>query len=120
MITIARTFREPRPSRQPQDLLRQIADSIQVTPCDRDWPPGDLGCLTARRHPTGWYISARSRPDLGVDEGMLFQQFVTQRTWSLLAEGPAPGMWLPGEREDEWQTFSTSPELSRPQASLVE
>lgn len=79
MITVPAS-RAPLASALSNDLVERIAQSMEVMPCDRDWPPGDIGFVTASRHPTGWFISARCRHDLRDDEREMFQVFVAERT----------------------------------------
>ena len=89
-------------------LNHWLARSVQPVPSQQAWAPDDVGVVSARRQPTGWFISARCRPNLSGDEQSMFAEFVHLRVLDLLEVGPRPGSWLPGDAEDEWQTFSVA------------
>ncbi len=81
-----------------------LARSIQVTPADHPLPPNCQGVITVRRHPTGWFISARHAPELTESDRADFEQFVMVRSYLLFKEGPRPHLW---ERADDgsWRTY---------------
>lgn len=84
----------PSSSAMTPEAAWQLAEGIQVTPADGDYGH-HLGAVTARPHPTGWFISARARPDLSDIESEQFRSFVVLRTYLLLTQGPQPQVWEP-------------------------
>ncbi len=64
---------------------------------------GTLGAVTARRHPTGWFIVARHRPDMSSAEVADFGHFVCVRVYLLLRYGPGPDTWAPDRSSDQWR-----------------
>lgn len=77
------------------DETWELAQSIQPTPAGETLPPGRNGVVIARPHPTGWFVSARYRPDLAVDDLEDFAVFAQVRTYLLLADGPRELTWEP-------------------------
>jgi hypothetical protein len=66
-----------------------------------------LGVVEARAHPTGWFISASFQDGLDRDDIALFKEFVTQRVYVLLHDGPRFDTWIP-RANDEWLAFCTA------------
>lgn len=52
-----------------------------------------LGLVVARRHPTGWFLSARCRPGLAPVDHQNLREFITVRVYLLLRGGPTTGSW---------------------------
>lgn len=79
-----------------------------------------LGAVTARPHPTGWFISARHRPDASAQEIADFSHFVTVRVYLLLRYGPEAATWEPDPSSGQWraelaaETPPQSPDISDP------
>ncbi len=63
-----------------------------------------VGEVTARRHPTGWFISATRRAGMSTEDAEHFGHFVTVRVYLLLRWGPARGTWSFDGMHDEWHT----------------
>lgn len=59
--------------------------------CSRD--NAMLGLVSARRHPTGWFVSAQLRPGAPPDDVVDFRHFITVRVYLLLRYGPQVGVW---------------------------
>ena len=74
------------------ELAWQIAGDVQLTRTEEDLHRY-LGRVTARPHPTGWFISARCRTDLSPQETAELREVVVLRTYLLLTRGPQPGVW---------------------------
>lgn len=62
-----------------------------------------VGLVEARRHPTGWFVSARYRRGTPSEEVLNFRHFVTVRVYLLLRLGPHVGVWDQDELGDVWQ-----------------
>lgn len=71
----------------------RLAESMQLTPAAVELPPEHHGVVTARSHPTGWFVSARYRPGLDAGELQDFAEFVRVRTYLLLEKGPQDSVW---------------------------
>jgi hypothetical protein len=82
----------------------ELARSIQITPAREPLPPSHQGVIVARRHPTGWFISARHAPELNDTERADFEQFVMVRAYLLLKEGPRPDLWKPAD-DGNWRAY---------------
>lgn len=54
---------------------------------------GIVGLVTARRHPTGWFVSAQLCQGTPPDDLLDFRHFVTVRVYLLLRYGPQVGVW---------------------------
>lgn len=52
-----------------------------------------LGLVVARRHPTGWFLSARCRSGLAPADHENLREFITVRVYLLLRGGPTTGSW---------------------------
>ena len=81
-----------------------LARSIQVSPADQPLPPNSQGEIIVRRHPTGWFISARHAPDLDETDRADFEHFVMVRSYLLLKEGPRPDLWELADN-GSWRTY---------------
>jgi hypothetical protein len=66
------------------------------------------GVLVARRHPTGWFVWAVRRADLGYDEAAHFQEAVTVRAYLLLDGRAVQDVWHHLTHEDEWRSVVPS------------
>jgi hypothetical protein len=60
------------------------------------------GRITARRHPTGWFLSASHPAGMSAEELADFRHFVSVRVYVLLHDGPVPGAWERGSSSGEW------------------
>ena len=81
-----------------------LARSIQITPARNPLPPNRHGWIAARRHPTGWFISARYAPDLNETDRADFAQFAMARTYLLLKDGPRAHLWEPAD-DGCWRSY---------------
>lgn len=79
----------------------ELAASIQLTPATETLDPQHFGVVTARPHPTGWFISARYRSGLSTAQVDDFAEFVRVRTYLLLTSGPDATTW----QADDGGTF---------------
>ena len=84
-------MRRRSPGQVREDPEWAIAASIQ--PQER---PGDSTLITARRHPTGWFITASHPPGMTAEERADFRHFVCVRVYLLLRYGPGLGAWERG------------------------
>jgi hypothetical protein len=66
-----------------------------------------LGVVEARAHPTGWFIRASFQDGLDRDSMALFKEFVTQRVYVLLHDGPRFDTWIL-RANDEWLACCTA------------
>lgn len=80
-----------------------IAMSVPIAPDAVGLPGGILGAVTARRHPTGWFIVARHRADMSSAEVAGFGHFVCVRIYLLLRYGPGPDTWTLDGSGDHWR-----------------
>ena len=64
--------------------------------------------LVAVRHPTGWFVHAVRRDDLGDDSVTPLRELVTVRTYLLLTRGPEAPVWHPAPGADEWRSIALS------------
>ncbi len=92
-------------SRVTEDPEWAIAMSVPVRPSPVGVPVGTLGAVTARRHPTGWFIVARHRPEMSSAEVADFGHFVCVRIYLLLRYGPSPDTWAPDRSSDQWRAY---------------
>lgn len=100
---MSRSFSRP----VPEDPAWAIATSVQPQErVDR----GSAGRITARRHPTGWFIAASRPPGMPAEERADFDHFVCVRVYLLLRNGPIPGAWV--RRSEEW--VAEWPQLEHP------
>jgi hypothetical protein len=60
------------------------------------------GRIAARRHPTGWFLSASHPAGMSAEELADFRHFVSVRVYVLLHDGPVPGAWERGSSSGEW------------------
>jgi hypothetical protein len=90
-------MRQPAPQPVREDPEWAIARSIQLQVRE-----GGAARITARRHPTGWYITASHPPDMPAEERADFRHFVCVRVYLLLHNGPIPGAWECGSSPEEW------------------
>ncbi|MGA8248565.1 MAG: hypothetical protein WB797_16785 [Nocardioides sp.] len=81
-------------------LVREIDPGASGTELD--------GILMARSHPTGWFLCAVRRDDLGGDDLGHFVELVTVRSYLLLRHGPVAHVWRPGPGDGEWRSPATS------------
>jgi hypothetical protein len=84
----------------PEDPEWAIARSIQIQERADGGEPGPR--ITARRHPTGWFISAVHPAGMTAGERADFGHFVCVRVYLLLHNGPIPGAWERGSSRGEW------------------
>jgi hypothetical protein len=82
----------------------ELARSIQITAADEPLPPNRHGMIVARRHPTGWFISARRAPDLNGADRAALERSVMVRAYLLLKEGPRPHLWNRAD-DGSWRTY---------------
>lgn len=87
--------------RVPEDPEWAIAMSVQLHEDTRGCS-GTAARITARRHPTGWFISARHPAGLSAEELSDLRHFVCVRVYLLLHNGPIPGAWERGSSSAEW------------------
>lgn len=87
-----------------EDAEWATAMSVPIRPSLVDLDGGTAGAVTARRHPTGWFIVARYRPDMSSAELADFRHFVCVRVYLLLRHGPSPDTWAPDRLRDQWRT----------------
>ena len=86
------------------DELWDIARSVRVAPNAVGLQPTYLGVVVAREHPTGWFIRASFQDGLDSDDVALFKEFVTQRVYVLLHDGPCVDTWILSAK-DEWLAY---------------
>jgi hypothetical protein len=98
------------PSRisQPRKPVTETADWAIATSVpirvDVDGALGDTpGAVTARRHPTGWFISATHSSGMSAEELADFRLFVRVRVHLLLRHGPRPGVWESDACSEQWR-----------------
>jgi hypothetical protein len=77
-----------------------IASSIQIQ--ERADSVDTVPRITARRHPTGWFISAVIPAGMTAEERSDFGHFVCVRVYLLLRNGPIPGAWERSSSKGEW------------------
>ena len=78
-----------------------IATSVQIR--EHDGAAGHAaGRITARRHPTGWFITASHPAGMSAEERSDFAHFVCVRVYLLLRQGAVPGLWERGPGRGEW------------------
>jgi hypothetical protein len=78
----------------PEDPEWAVATSIQIQERADGGSTGPR--ITARGHPTGWFITASHPPGMRADERADFRHFVCVRVYLLLHNGPIPGAWERG------------------------
>ncbi len=66
------------------------------------------GVLIARRHPTGWFLSALRCDDVPAHDRDHFRELVTVRSYLLLRDGPEPRLWGVAHVGHEWRSAATS------------
>lgn len=91
-----------------------LASSVQLTPALTGLDEGQHGAVTARVHPTGWFISARYKPDLATVDLEDFAEFVRVRVYLLLENGPSDQVWQPAKDERAWRASCTPSSLDMP------
>jgi hypothetical protein len=75
-----------------------IATSVEI----REHDGAAAGRITARRHPTGWFITASHPAGMSGEERSDFAHFVCVRVYLLLRQGAVPGLWERGPGPGEW------------------
>lgn len=90
------------------DLDWDLARTIQVTPSAFEGEEDHAGVLIARPHATGWFVSARCRPDLPQQELDEFQDTAARRAYVLFQQGPEVGSWAQSTDGQEWRSFVDS------------
>jgi hypothetical protein len=102
----------------PEDPAWAIASSVQIQ--EHDGSGDSAGRITARRHPTGWFISASHPTGMTAEERADFSHFVCVRVYLLLHNGPIPGAWNPGSSTGEWVAdLAATPELRAPDVAAL-
>lgn len=88
---------------------------IETSAVDVD---GDIvGVVMARRHPTGWFISASRRTGMSKEEVADFGHFVSVRVYILLHCGPGVDTWASDVSSGQWRAYLRGE--ARPQAAHV-
>ena len=97
-----------------QDDNWTLANSVQLTPAIADLGRGEHGVITARPHPTGWFVSARYQPDLAPADLADFAEFVRVRVYLLLENGPSDRVWQAADEDRTWRAVCTPSSLDLP------
>lgn len=92
--------RSPRPV--VEDPEWAIATSVPIRQREDGQGGGTAGRISARRHPTGWFICAIHPADLSAEQLSDLRHFVCVRVYLLLRNGPVPGTWDRGSESGEW------------------
>jgi hypothetical protein len=79
-----------------------IATSVPIGCGAADTEADIVGVVTARRHATGWFISATRRAGISAEDVEDFAHFVTVRVYLLLHCGPGRGTWTSDGPQDQW------------------
>ena len=80
-----------------------IAMSVPIR-VHADGALGDTrGVMTARRHPTGWFIAASHRTEMSAEELADFRHFVHVRVHLLLRHGAQSGAWAHDASSEQWR-----------------
>jgi hypothetical protein len=91
-----------------------LAESLQLTPANHPLGAGYHGIVTARPHPTGWFISARYRVDLAAGDLADFAEFARVRSYLLLENGPRKPAWELAE-DRSWRAAYKPSSVNLPQ-----
>jgi len=82
-----------------------IAMCVPLGPGAVDVDGGILGVVTARKHATGWFISASHRAGMSQEEIADFRHFVSVRVYLLLYYGPGVDTWAPEGSSGQWRAY---------------
>jgi hypothetical protein len=86
------------------DDFWDLARSVDVAPGCLGLAQDRLGVVVARAHATGWFIRASFRDGLAPRDTAVFKEFVTQRVYVLLQDGPRSDAWV-RRTGDEWVAY---------------
>lgn len=93
------------PRRVAEDPEWAIAMSVPIEPDAVDVDGDIVGIVTARRHATGWFISASHRTGMSIEEVADFGHFVSVRVYILLHCGPGVDTWAPDGSTGRWRAY---------------
>lgn len=82
-----------------------IAMCVPIGPGAVDVDSGILGVVTARKHSTGWFISASHHAGMSHEEIADFRHFVSVRVYLLLYYGPGVDTWAPEGSNGRWRAY---------------
>ena len=103
-----------------EDPAWAVAESVQLQERAEACCGDTLGRIAARRHPTGWFLTASCPPGLSAEERADLRHFVCVRIYLLLINGPEPGTWDRGASSGEWiADLAAVPRLDAPNVAAL-
>ncbi len=113
----AQQVRRPT-TRVTEDPEWAIAMCVPLGPGAVDVDGDILGVVTARKHATGWFISASHHAGLSKEQIADFGHFVSVRVYLLLRYGPGVGTWVPEGSSGHWRAYLRDQRRAQPRTPL--